>query len=61
MAQITSKELTGISDQLTIEQNLVAKYKNYAEMTQDQTLKAKYNDIAQKHQKHLEALFANLK
>ncbi|NLK38636.1 MAG: hypothetical protein GX303_00105 [Clostridiales bacterium] len=61
MAQITSKELSGISDQLAIEQNLIAKFKNYAETTQDTTLKAKYNDIAQKHQKHFDALYSNLK
>ena len=61
MAQITSKELSGISDQLAIEQNLIAKFKSYSQQTQDAALKAKYDDIAQKHQKHFEALYANLK
>ncbi len=61
MAQITSKELSGIADQLTMEQTLIAKFKNYAQMTDDMVLKSKYEDIAQKHQKHFEALYANLK
>ena len=39
MAQITSKELSAISDLLTMEQNLVAKYKSYAEQTADSVLK----------------------
>ena len=33
MAQITAKELSAISDLLTVEENLVAKYQAYACMT----------------------------
>ena len=35
MPQITEKELGAISDQLAIEENLVAKYTYYATLTQD--------------------------
>jgi hypothetical protein len=49
MAQITCKELSAISDLLTVEQNLVAKYKAYACQTTDQTLKDRYEQIAQRH------------
>lgn len=61
MAQITCKELSAISDLLTIEQNLVAKYKAYACMTTDSNMKNCYEQIAQKHQRHFDELYANLK
>ena len=61
MAQITSKELQGLSDQLSLEQNLVAKFKAYASVTNDAALKDKYEQIAQKHQRHYDELYSNLK
>ena len=61
MAQITSKELSGLSDQLAVEQNLVAKFKAYASATDDTALKNKYEQIAQKHQRHYDELYSNLK
>ena len=61
MAQITAKELTAISDLLTMEQNLVAKYRDYANQTTDSALKNQYEMIAQKHQRHFDELYANLK
>ena len=61
MAHITSKELMGLSDQLAVEQNLVAKFKAYAGATEDTALKNKYEQIAQKHQRHYDELFANVK
>jgi hypothetical protein len=61
MAQITCKELSAISDLLTVEQNLVAKYKAYACQTTDQTLKDRYEQIAQRHQRHFDELYSNLK
>ena len=61
MAQITSKELSAISDLLTMEQNLVAKYKSYAEQTTDNVLKNQYEQIAARHQRHFDELYANLK
>jgi rubrerythrin len=61
MAQITSKELGGISDLLAMEKNLIAKYKEDAEKTTDSALKNSYEQIAMQHQKHYDELFANLK
>ena len=61
MAQITEKELSAISDLLTVEENLVAKYKNYACSTFDPVLKNQYEQIAQRHQRHFDELYANLK
>lgn len=61
MAIITTKELSALSDELSKEQNLISKYKNYAETTSDVKLKNQYESIAQKHQTHFDALFTLLK
>ena len=61
MVQITAKELSAISDLLSVEQNLIAKYKDYAAQTSDGVLKNQYEQIAQKHQRHFDELYANLK
>ena len=61
MARITAKELSALSNLLTMEQNLVAKYKNYAEQTTDSVLKNHYEQIAARHQRHFDELYANLK
>ena len=61
MAQITCKELSAISDLLTVEENLVAKYKAYACQTTDSAMKDRYEQIAQRHQRHFDELYANLK
>ena len=61
MAQITSKELSAISDLLTVEENLIAKYKCYAAEANDAALKNQYEQIAQKHQRHFDQLYENLK
>jgi len=61
MAQITTKELSGITDHLSDEMNLVAKFKNYAQNTQDAALVSRYEQAAQQHQKHFEELYSHLK
>lgn len=61
MAQITSKELGGISDLLAVEKNLIAKYKEDAAMTKDASLKNTYEQIAMRHQRHYDELLSNLK
>ena len=61
MAQITEKELGTIKDRLGDEENLVAKYRLYASMTDDQEMKNCFLQAAQTHKKHYDALFANLK
>ena len=61
MAQITAKELSSISDLLSAEQNLIAKYKDYATQTSDSVLKNQYEQMACRHQRHFDELYMNLK
>lgn len=61
MAVITTKELGSIEDQLHLEENLVKKFHTYASETNDASLQQKYNAIASCHQKHYDALYAQLK
>ena len=61
MAQITSKELSGLSDLLTMEENLISKYKQYASSAQDSAISAKYEQLACRHQRHYDELVSNLK
>ncbi|MBE6531680.1 MAG: spore coat protein [Ruminococcaceae bacterium] len=61
MAQITSKELSGLSDLLTMEQTIIAKYKQFATESQDSALGAKYEQLACRHQRHYDQLVSNLK
>ena len=61
MAQITEKELGIIKDRLGDEENLVAKYRLYASMTEDSEMKSNFEQIAQMHQRHYDELFSNLK
>ncbi len=61
MAQVTSKELSSLSDLLTAEQLMINKYKDYACRTDDSALKTKYEQIAARHQQHFDALYTQLK
>jgi len=61
MASITEKELSAISDLLTIEETVVAKYKSYAAQTTDSVLKDRYEQLAMRHQRHFDELYVNLK
>ncbi|MBQ7380875.1 MAG: hypothetical protein IJW69_02195 [Clostridia bacterium] len=61
MSQITAKELGAIGDALSIEENLIAKYRFYACTTEDNSLKNKYEQIAESHQRHYDELFSHLK
>lgn len=60
MANISSKELTALEDQLSNEQVLVKKYRTFAEYCSDPQLKAKCGQIADKHQRHFDALLGFL-
>jgi len=60
MANLTSKELSAIEDQLGIEENLVKKYKLYAQSAQDMQIKNKCEEIAGKHQGHFNTLLGHL-
>lgn len=61
MAEITAKELGSLSDLMTAEQNLYAKYKSFAQCTSDIELREKYENIANCHKKHYDELLANLR
>ncbi len=61
MAQITAKELTALSDLLTMEENLTAKYRQTATEVSDSTLKDHYEQMAMRHQQHYDELLSNLK
>lgn len=60
MANITSKELSGIEDQLSMEQSLVKKYQYYAQTVTDPQLRNKCEQIAAKHQEHFNKLMSHL-
>ena len=61
MAKITAKELTALSDLLSMEENLVAKYRAYACQTTDTALKDQFEQVAQRHQRHYDELYSQLK
>ena len=60
MLNLTTKELSGIEDQLTCEMTMIQKYKAYSNQVQDVSLKTKFNEIAQKHQQHYDKLYSLL-
>ncbi len=57
---LTVKELMALDDQLNQEQVLIKKYRAYAQECQDGELKSLCNQIADKHQKHLNTLMGYL-
>ncbi len=61
MAQITCKELSALSDLMGIEENMIAKYHAAACITNDSVLKNEYEQMAQRHQRHFDELYSNLK
>lgn len=60
MPQLTSKELAALEDQLNCEQILIKKYKNYAQMTQDENLRNCCENLAAKHKSHYDTLMGHL-
>lgn len=58
---LTSKELTAISEQLSGEQVLVQKYARMANEAQNDTIRSKFMEISAKHQAHYDALFNYLR
>ena len=60
MSNLTSKELSAIEDQLAVEQNLVKKYKMYAQQSSDPQIRAQCEEIAAKHQSHFSRLLSHL-
>jgi len=56
MANLTSKELTALEDQLTQEDILVKKYRDMAANCTDAKLKSSMENIANRHQSHYNRL-----
>ena len=56
----TSKELSWIEDQLSLEQLMVKKYKIAENLTKDEALKIKIRDAGERHQNHYNKLLSHL-
>ena len=61
MAQITTKELGAISDALAVEETLISKYRYYASIATDTAVKDKMDQMADRHQRHFDELYSNIK
>lgn len=61
MANLTSKELTALSDQLDFEKVLCCKYQAAAQDCTDATLKAPYEQFANQHKQNYDCLLNFLK
>ena len=61
MAQITEKELSALSDLLGAEQLMTQKYRAQACCAGDAAIKDYYEQMAARHQRHFDELYANLK
>lgn len=57
MANLTTKELTAVSEQLEAESVLIAKYRQYAQTTNDIGLRTQFEAIASKHCQHFDTLY----
>jgi len=60
MANISSKELTALDEQLNHEQMLIKKFNSYANDTSDAALRTKYQQMASRHQAHFNSLLTYL-
>ncbi len=60
MANLTSKELTALEDQINYEQVLVKKYRAMACLCNDNKIRADLDGIATKHQQHADRLMTFL-
>jgi rubrerythrin len=56
MANLSTKELDGIKDQLGQEQLLIKKYKTYSQGCSDPQIKSTCEQIASQHQSHYNTL-----
>lgn len=57
---LTSKELSWIEDQLTLEQLLIEKYRTAAESATDAAISSKMTQIASQHEQHYNTLLGHL-
>lgn len=60
MSQLSEKELSAIQDLLADEDLLVKKFKMLAEHATEEKLKSEMTEISEKHQGHLNELYAML-
>jgi len=60
MANLTSKELTALEEQIGLEETLVKKYDTMASTCTDQKLQRDFTCIADKHRQHFNALVSFL-
>jgi len=60
MANLTSKELSALTDQIGQEQTLISKYRAMACLCHDQQLQQQLGSIAQKHKQHCDMLMSFL-
>ena len=60
MANLTSKELSALEDQLNYEQVLVKKYHTVAGSCSDPQLRTKCEQVASRHQDHFNRLMSHL-
>jgi len=60
MANLTSKELTALEDQIGSEQNLVKKYEAMACLCNDTKIQQDLNGFANKHRAHYNTLVSFL-
>jgi rubrerythrin len=61
MANLTSKELTALEDQLSSEQTLISNYRALANMSSDGQIKQNMTNYANQHQQHFNTLMNFLK
>ena len=61
MANISTKELSAIEDQLSMEQTLVKRYTALSNQCTDNVLKEKCREFANKHATHYNTLLSYLK
>ncbi len=60
MANLTSKELSAIEDQLNQEQILIKKFKAYSQTATDPQIKNQCEQIANQHKQHFNTLMGYL-
>ena len=61
MANLTAKELSGLSDQLDFEKVLCCKYQSAVQECQDQQLKTQFQQCANRHKENYSCLLNYLK
>ena len=61
MANLTTKELNALSDQLDFEKTLCCKYREAAQACQDQELKPCFQKYAGQHRQNYDCLLTYLK